>query len=146
MSIQDPPSEGSDTIKVVEEQLDVQRRRAEVGAVRVRLATSVRTDIVDAPVVARTFEVERIERNAVVQAEREPWYEGEVLVVPVYEEVVVRQLVLKEELRIVPTFRVQPAAQAVELKSQSVVIERRDAEGRWHEVPAESIRSAEDAQ
>jgi stress response protein YsnF len=145
MPIHESPAEGSDTIKVVEERLDVQRRLAEVGALRVRLETSVRTDVVDAPVVARSFQVERVERNAVVQAQREPWYDGEVLVVPVYEEVVVRQLLLKEELRIVPTTRVQPAAQAVELKSQSVVIERRDAEGRWHEVPASSIPPAGDA-
>jgi hypothetical protein len=145
MPIHESPAEGSDTIKVVEERLDVQRHLAEVGALRVRLETSVRTELVDAPVVARSFQVERVERNAVVQAQREPWYEGEVLVVPVYEEVVVRQLLLKEELRIVPSPYVQPAAQAVELKSQSVVIERRDAEGRWHEVPAGSIPSAGDA-
>ena len=48
------------------------------------------------------FDVERVPMDEVVSERQGPWEEGDVLVVPVYEEqmVVSRRLVLKEQLRV----------------------------------------------
>jgi stress response protein YsnF len=90
-------------IPIVEEQVHVERETAETGGVRVRVQAARRTEVIDEPVIHRGLRVERVERNQVVESRREPWYEDQVMVVPVYEEVIVKQLVLKEELRLTPT-------------------------------------------
>ena len=83
-------------LPVVAETLEVRREVEQVGAVRVRIESDVRQERVD-PVLARQHvDVRRVPRGVVVDARVEPWREGEVPVVPVYEEVVVRQLVLKD--------------------------------------------------
>ena len=69
----------------------------------------------------------------------EVWQDGDVMVVPVYEEVMVKQLILKEELRLIPTILAQDELLAVELKSETPVFERRDELGQWHEVSIDEV-------
>jgi stress response protein YsnF len=134
-----PDVQTPQSIKVVEERLLVDREVEETGAWRVRVKTSVHTEVLSAPVTERGVAVERIQRDLPVDERQEPWRDGEVLVVPVYEEVVVRQLILKEELRLTPTERTHHEAQHVALLSESVIFERSDADGQWHEVPMEQV-------
>jgi stress response protein YsnF len=131
---QNEPDE-SRTVKVVAEQLEVHREIAETGAVRVRIRTAQRSEILDEALVRRGMNVERVPCNLPVSERTAPWYDGEVMVVPVYEEVIVRQLVMKEQLRLTPTATVEPQAIAVELATETPVFERRDEHGNWHEVP-----------
>jgi stress response protein YsnF len=123
------------SLPLVEEEVRVDRETVETGAVRVRLEAARRTEVIEEPVVRHGFRVDRVQRHVVVQSRREPWHEDNVLVVPVYEEVLVRQLLLKEEIRLTPATEVHSEAQSVELLSQTPVIERRDEQGHWHEVP-----------
>src|SRR5688572_22734860 len=90
------------TLPVVEEVLKVDRRKVETGAVRVRLSTTETTQPLQLDAWSERVEVERVAIGQPVAERREPWHDGDVLVVPVYEEQVVlqRTLVLKEELRL----------------------------------------------
>ncbi|RYF41699.1 MAG: DUF2382 domain-containing protein, partial [Cytophagaceae bacterium] len=71
-----------------------------------------------------------------VQARREPWNEGETLVVPIYEEVIVteRRLVLKEEVHIIRHIHRSSEPVSVPLRRERAVIERRLPDGGWKSV------------
>jgi stress response protein YsnF len=127
------------TLKVVEERLEVHRETEEVGAVRVRIKSSRRSEIIDEPTVRRGLHVERVARNSPAARREAPWYDGDVMVVPVYEEVLVKQLMLKEEVRLAQTTDIDSRPLAVELLQEFPVFERLDEQGRWVEVPAEQL-------
>ena len=130
-----PPSDDSIALPVIEEQLELHTEAQEVGAVRVRVASSTRVETIDTPLIRHGVIIERIERNEPVSEVRAPWHEGDVLVVPLYQERLVKQLVLTEEVRMKPSTDVQRERTSVELTSQTPIIERREAEGSWTEVP-----------
>jgi stress response protein YsnF len=74
--------------------------------------------------------------NRPVDATREPWMDGETLVVPLYMEVpvVVRRLVLVEEVRLhMQTVRNHEDAPAL-LRQERAVVERRQPDGSWKSI------------
>jgi uncharacterized protein (TIGR02271 family) len=95
-------TEASLRIPLHEESLEAATRPVELG--RVRVTKRVLTEPWETTVEVGRDDV-RVERMAVdrpVETAPEPWYEGETLVVPVVEEVVVTEtrLVVREEVRI----------------------------------------------
>jgi uncharacterized protein (TIGR02271 family) len=96
------PDPATETISLTEEQLAIDVHERDRGVVRIRKEVEVTP--VHETVDLRRDDI-RIERRQVdqpVDAMREPWHDGETLVVPVYEEVVVadKRLMLREEIRI----------------------------------------------
>jgi stress response protein YsnF len=79
------------------------------------------------------MEVRRIPVDRIVTHDQAPTtrYEGETLVVPILEEVLVveRRLRIKEELRITRTRREERHAETVMLKAEQVSVERFDEPG-----------------
>jgi stress response protein YsnF len=132
---------GHSTIPIVEEHAHVVKTVVQTGAIRVRVRTASRTEVIDEPVLIRGFSIGRVTRNEVVEARRPAWTEGEVMVVPVYEEVVVKQTVLVEEIRLTPTVSMRHEAQRLDLTSETAVYERQDHDGSWHEVPFSELRA-----
>jgi stress response protein YsnF len=90
-------------------------------------------------------DVERRPRDEAVGERREPWLDGEVLVVPVYEEVLVteRRLVLREEIRLVRRRESRTEHHEVPLMRQRAVLERRGPDGQWRPEPGDGL-AAED--
>jgi uncharacterized protein (TIGR02271 family) len=89
------------TVPVIAEQLEV------VGTEQIETArVRVRKRVVDeerAPKVEVRYDevqIERVPMNRIVEHPSPVRHEGDVTVVPVYEEVLVKQLVLREEVRI----------------------------------------------
>ena len=117
-------------LREIEERLDVSTRVRETGRVRVSTHTETETQQVSEPVWREAVEVERVTVDRVVDAPREPWTEGDVTVVPVYEEVLVvtKQLVLREEIRLRRRRETDRHEQSVELRRQSAQVERIDPE------------------
>lgn len=122
------------TLPVVREELHVGTRTEEVGALRVRVLTEEHSELLQQPLVQESVVVERVPVGVQVAQPREPWHEGEVLVVPVYEEVIERRLVLKEEIRLHRQRTSTPHTEEVSLRRQRAVVERRQADGSWAEV------------
>lgn len=116
---------------VRQEQLHVGKRIADTGrGVRIHKTVSEQQHVVDEPLLHDELEVVHVPVGAIV-AESEPprmRYEGDTLVVPVLEEVLVvqKQLRLKEELRITRHKRQAHAPQTVSLRSEHVALERFD--------------------
>lgn len=94
--------EESLVIPLVEETVQVEKRVHERG--RVRISQRVREEHVhvEEPLVSERVEVERVPVGRYVEVAPEPRYEGDTLVLPCVEEVLVveRRLRLREEVRV----------------------------------------------
>jgi uncharacterized protein (TIGR02271 family) len=91
----------TESIALLEERLQIATRTVETGIVRIskRVAEAEHAAVV--PLRHEQVEIERVDVDpVVVDRPAAPRQEGDVTIVPVYEEVLVRQWVLKQELRI----------------------------------------------
>lgn len=109
-------------VPVVEEELVVEKRRVERGGVRIVKTVSERTETIDLPLMEEQTEVERVAINRIVESAPPVRYEGDVMIVPLVEEVIVteKRLMLREELRI-------RKRQFETRKPQEVVVRREEA-------------------
>lgn len=89
-------------IPVAREEASVARKVVEKGAVRVRKVVREKVELIDEPLLHDEIDVEHVVVNRFVDATEPPRKEGDVLIIPVYEEIltVQRQWVLKEEVRL----------------------------------------------
>ena len=117
-------------IPVIREELDVQKRTAERESVVVHVVPKIQTEVVDVPLVEEQVDVERVPVNRFVSSSQPVRQDGDVTVVPVYEEVLVveRRLMLKEEVRVTRRRAVRPQRQRVELRSEDVQVLRSGSE------------------
>ena len=118
-------------IPLVEEQVHVSKRAVETGRVRVRTITEERQALVRDELVKGEVQVERVTLDIPVDDMPDVRTEGDTIVVPVVEEVLVveKRLILREEIRIRRLAHVEPFQQEVTLRSQQAVIERQDLAG-----------------
>lgn len=114
-------------IPVVAEELTVRRREVATGTVRLRKVVHEREEVI-APMITKQFvDVQRVPIGRIVDGPVATRQEGDTLVVPVLEEVVVeqRRLLLVEELRVtVRREQRESAPQRVTLRREEVVVER----------------------
>jgi uncharacterized protein (TIGR02271 family) len=118
-------------VPVVAEELRVGKRVVETGRVRVSKHVSEREELVDEPLVREEYDVERVPVNVYVDEPVGPRHEGETLVVPVLEEVLVveKRLLVREELRITRRQTEGRETRRVTLLSEEVSVERTGPEG-----------------
>lgn len=116
-------------IPVTQEELEVSRRKVETGsAVRVRKRVDEAVVDVDETVTIEHVETQRVPIGRPLAEPVGVRQEGDVTVIPVMEERLVRQWVLVEEIRITRRREQVPARQGVVLKRDRVVVERLDPE------------------
>jgi stress response protein YsnF len=113
-------------VGIAEESVTVSKRTNEIGRVQVAVTTEVIEQLVRETLLTRHAEIERVSINMEISAAPQIRQEGEFLIVPVVEEVLVvqKRLVLKEEIRL----RIVESQEAVELpvqrRAQKVKVER----------------------
>ena len=113
-------------VPVVHEEVQVARERVETGVVRVRKVMQERVEVIDEPVLHDEVDIEHVAINRPVDAPQPPREEGDVLIVPVYEEVITvqKQWVLREEIH----FRRREVRtrhrEEVVVREESAVVER----------------------
>jgi len=90
------------TLELREEELIAHKERVEAGAVNVRKVTEEVPSQLEVDAVRDELEVEHVPIGQVVAERAEAREEGGLWIIPVYEEqlVVVKRLVLREELRV----------------------------------------------
>jgi len=92
----------------------------------------VREDVqtIDEPIIREHLEIERVEINQFVETAPAVRYEGDVMIVPVLEEVVVTQkrLLLREEVRLVKRREEISNAQKATLRREEITLEKIDTE------------------
>ena len=130
-------SEGETRVlPVLEEQLEIRKVPVETGAVRVRKIVHEENRTVDLTLMQEEVSVTRVPVNKVVENTFQPRQEGDTLVIPIFEEVVTRHLVVVEEVRITTRRNPEASRQQVTLKREEAVVERYDAaSGSWKPEP-----------
>lgn len=113
-------------VPVVAEELVVETRPVETGRVRITKTVQERAEVVDEPLLQERVAVERVPVGRVVEGPVAVRYEGDVMIVPVLEEVLVveKRLMLTEELRITRQRTEKRAPQTVTLRREEVSVER----------------------
>ena len=102
------------------------------GTVRVRKVIHQMAESVSAAGYREVVETTRVPVNRVVQSVKAPWHQGDVLVIPVYEERLVRQLVLLEEIQIAHRRETLQDGATASLRLEEVFVERLDPDtGKW---------------
>lgn len=113
-------------VPVMVEELNVQTRRVETGAVRITKTVHEHEEVLDKPLWLEKIEVERIAVNRLVDSAPAIRHEGDTMIVPILEEILVveKRLMVKEELHIT-TRRVQThSPQRITLRREEATVER----------------------
>ncbi len=118
-------------VPVMQEEVQVGTRLVDTGrGVRIHKTVQQIPQLVEQSLAREELHVERVALDQPVEAGQLPEvrYEGETLVIPVFEEVLVvqKQLRLREELRVTRSQRSVDSTQTVVLQSERVEVERFD--------------------
>lgn len=113
-------------IPVLAEQAQVHLQREHTGTVRVRKEVHLVTEPVAAQGYREVVETTHVPVNQVVEAVEAPKTVGDLLVIPVYEERLVRQLVLVEEIHVRRRREPFEHTVATSLRREEVIVERLD--------------------
>lgn len=113
-------------IPVIQETIRVEKREFESGKVIVHKTVAERDEVVDVLLRQQDLSVERVPVDRVVQEAPQTRQEGDTLIVPILEEVLVveKRLVLKEELHIRKHSSERTEQKTVRLRSEQVKIEQ----------------------
>ena len=119
-------------IPVAREEASVARNVVETGAVNVRKVVRERVEVIDEPMLHDEVDIEHVVINRAVDAPEPPREEGDVLIIPVYEEVVTvqRKWILKEEVRLRRREVQSRHREEVVLREEQAVVERRPPSAR----------------
>ena len=118
-------------IPIVEEEAKIAKRQVVSGRVIVKTTVNTEERVLKEMLSQETVEVERIPVNRVVDVVPQLRTEGDVTIVPVFEErlVVEKQLFLVEEVRIRRTTSVESVEVPVTLRKERATVERLDGSG-----------------
>ena len=122
----------SAVIPVAREEASVARNVVETGVVNVRKVVRERVEVIDEPMLHDEVDIEHVVVNRAVDGPKPPREEGDVLIIPVYEEVVTvqRQWILKEEVRLRRREVQSRHREEVVLREEQAVVERRPPSAR----------------
>lgn len=113
-------------IPVIKEDIHIERQEKTRAVFRIHKNVKEREEQVDEPSFVERVNIERIPKNEVVDTPPEARYEGDTLVIPVLEEVLVveKRIILKEEVRVTRQREETRHPQRVKLRTEEVKVER----------------------
>jgi len=125
----EPVAREREVIPVVREEVHIDKHVRETGRVTVHVEPHEKIQVVDVPLVEQDVHVERVPVNRQVDAPAPPRQEGDVTIVPVYEEILVveKRLVLKEEIRITRRQATRHEFREVATRSEEVHVMRSES-------------------
>jgi len=118
--------DSSVVVPLLSEEACVERQRVITGRVRVSRVSRQHEEILDALLTHESVEIERTSLDQVVERIPPVREEGDTIIIPVVEEVLViqRRLVLKEEVRVRRVRTQEKYRGRVQLRRQEVLITR----------------------
>ena len=121
-----PDSASENVVPLLAEEVAVTKQVVETGRVQVARVTHEREQLIDELLARETVEIERIPIGRQVDAMPAVREEGDTIVVPIIEEVLVveRRLFLKEEVRIRRVRSTERHRETVTLRHQEAVVTR----------------------
>ena len=123
-------------VPLMEERVELGTATTAAGAVRIRIEIDEGRERVALADVREEVQPSVRAVGKPVDARRDPYLDGDEVVIPVYEErvVVERRLFLKEEIRLRRARHVFNEEREVPVRRERAVFERRQADGSWREV------------
>jgi uncharacterized protein (TIGR02271 family) len=121
---------GENVIPLLMEDVSVSKRRVVTGRVRVSTVTHEREKLVDELLTQESVDIERRPIGRPIETAPEIREEGDTIVIPIVEEVLVveRRLILKEEVRVRRARQTVRHQQLVKLREQEALVARLAAE------------------
>ena len=134
-AVEQTASAGSTVIPLAQEVLEVGKRTVERSRVQLRKYVTERTETADMPLTQERVSVERVKVGRPVDEAAPVRYEGDTMIVPLFEEVLVvtKQLMLVEEVRITTQRSERRDPQQVTLRREEVNVERLGSDGTTRE-------------
>jgi uncharacterized protein (TIGR02271 family) len=113
-------------VPIVEEQVVVETRTVETGRIQIQKTIQERVEVIDQPLFEEEVQIERVAINRPITEAVTPHYEGDTLIIPLVEEVLVvqKQLVLREEVHIKKVRKELHEPQEVRLRTEAVNVVR----------------------
>jgi uncharacterized protein (TIGR02271 family) len=111
-------------LPLAKEQLSVHKRKVETGRVRVKTLVEERQEWIQESLERESISFERVKVDRFVDTHPGMRQDGDVLIIPVVEEVIEKRLLLKEEVHVRTQRHVDQVKEPVTLKSTRVVVER----------------------
>lgn len=132
-------ADGEIVVPLIAEEIAIGRKTVETGGVRVHKTVREDVQMIDEPIIREHIEVERVAVNEFVETAPAVRYEGDVMIVPVLEEVVVTQkrLLLREEIRLVKRREEISNPQQITLRREEVNLENIETENHIEPVAPE---------
>jgi uncharacterized protein (TIGR02271 family) len=123
---QTPAEAGETIIPLLAEQVEVTKQTVETGRVQVARVTHEREQLIDELLNHQTAEVERVRIGQHVDTMPAVREEGDTIVIPIVEEVLVieRRLFLKEEVRVRRVNSTERHQESVTLRHHEAVVTR----------------------
>jgi len=120
------PEHVEEVIPLLEESVSISKRSVERGRVRIDVRVSQREQVLEQTLQRRDVEVERVPINRVVETVPVARQEGDVMIIPVVEEevVMVKRLVLREEIHVRQRTTQRTEQFSVTVRSESAEISR----------------------
>jgi stress response protein YsnF len=127
-------SDDAASLQLVGESLEVSLNKVETARVRLTTVTHTRDVAVDAELTSETAEIERRPVGVFVETVPEIRREGDTIVIPVVEEVLVveRRLRLKEETRVRVVVETTRHHEVVQVREQAAAIRHLPAAATQH--------------
>ena len=121
-----PAAPGESVIPLLAEEIAVSKRTVETGRVRVARITHEQEQLIDELLAHEAVEIDRAPINRQVDTMPAIREEGDTIVIPIVEEVLVieRRLLLKEEVRVRRVHSTQRHQESVTLRHHEAVITR----------------------
>lgn len=121
---------GQIVVPLMAEEIHVGKKIVETGGVRVHKTVREEVRTINEPTVREHLDIERVEVNRFVETAPGVRYEGEVMIVPVLEEVVVTQkrLLLREEIRLTRRREEVSIPQQYTLRREEINLAKIDAD------------------
>jgi len=118
-------------IPLVAETFTVEKHESITGVVRIHKTVTEHQEVIDTPTFSESVQVERVARGEWVDAIPQIRYEGQTMIIPVVEEVLVveKRLRLREELRVTKQRIEENTPQQVTLRREEVTIDRETGDG-----------------
>lgn len=131
-SLGEQSATGEVVIPVTDEFINVEKRAIETGRVELRKTVQERVEVVDQPLFSEEVEIERVAINRPLDEAVSSRYEGETLIIPLVEEVLVvqKRLVLREEIHVRKLRTEMHEPQEVHLRTEQVEVVRKPGSTR----------------
>lgn len=117
---------GATVIPVIQEEAHIAAQAIERGRVRITKRVHTQEETVDTPLRQERVQVERVSVEQIVESPVTMHYDGDTLVIPVMEEVLVveKRLLLKEEVRVTKYVGETQHQETVSVRAEEVAVER----------------------